>query len=480
MLHVTRAALGWRLAVAVLTVFSGACGSDGGTTSGTPKDKVVVACAADGTCPAGKKCENELCVDGVPADAGAADGGASDDGGAAADAGGTSPVDAGGSKCDPTANEGPSPRGEAVGGMIGGRFLVLYGDDGVPQNCNPALSPTKDAFVFDPCTSWAPLKGNLPPPRARAASAVDGQGGYLYVYGGRYREGSSGSYTVRKDLWRYNANDDTWLQLSATGPDGRSNTALGFRASDGTLWLFGGNASNSGLSFAALGDTWRYTPSSGVWEEMKTKGAKPSARLFHAGAVTGDDKYFVVMGGGGNNAWTGPFYNDTYRLDLETLVWTKLETTGPKPMGRIKHGLIGVPGEKRLLLFGGHDDGAVGNRNDMWWLDVETGAWERIYKGDLGANGDPTVVNKPSIEFCKFPPDFMLVDKKSPERREAFLWNFDIVTGKIWMFGGKGDCGPLRDVWTLDPKTLTWAVVEDTTDGWSCERWISPCSSLCN
>ena len=55
----------------------------------------------------------------------------------------------------------------------------------------------------------------------------------------------------------------------------------------------------------------------------------------------------------------------------------------------------------------------------------------------------------------------MKVDKDSPEHREAFLWNYDIVTGKSWMFGGKGDCGPLHDVWTLDAKTLKWEVVED-------------------
>ncbi len=479
------AALGSLYAMLALVALAMACTTT--QSPGTPTEKVVVACAKDGNCPAGKKCENEVCVDdaNASADAGAADAGATD--ASATDAGPTDagvvdagPADTGTGTCDPTANTGPTPRGESVGGMIGGKFLVLYGDDGVPQNCNPALKPAKDAWVFDPCTSWTELDtAKLPDPRARGVSVVDGQGGYLYIYGGRYRPGSSGTYTVRKDLWRYNANNNTWLKLSDQGPQGRSNTALSFRNKDGTLWLFGGNASASGMSFSPLGDLWKYDPASGVWESPKTTGKAPGKRLFHASAITSDGKYLVVFGGGGANAWQGPFYNDTYRLDLHTLTWTELKAAGAKPMGRIKHGMISFPGEKRLLLFGGHDDGPVGNRNDLWWLDADTGAWERIKKGDLGQNEDPTIIYKKANAFCDFPPDFMKVDMDSPERREAFIWNYDIVTGKIWMFGGKGDCGPLHDVWTLDPKTLKWEVAEDTTDGWSCERWQSPCSKLC-
>lgn len=461
------------------------CGNDG-ATDGTPGNSVI-ACAADGTCPTGMKCVSQICAadpgaaaDSAALDSGSADAGTADSG--VADAG---PKDVptakdSGAECDPTANVGPTPRGESVGGMIGGKFYVLYGDDGVPQNCNPALKPTNDAWLFDPCTSWEQLSTTgLPDPRARGASAVDTQGGYLYAYGGRYRTASSGPYTIRKDLWRFDANDGKWLKLSEQGPQGRSNTALAFRETDGTLWLFGGNSSNSGLNFGPLGDLWRYDPAGGVWKQISTTGAAPSPRLFHASAITSDGKYLVVFGGGGANAWVGPFYKDTYRLDLETLVWTQLKSGGQVPMGRIKHGMIAVPNDKRLLLFGGHDDGPVGNRNDLWWLDTETGAWERVKKGDLGQNDDPTVINKKSNAFCDFPPDFMKVDKTSPERREAFIWNYDIVTGKIWMFGGKGDCGPLHDVWTLDPKTLEWEVIENTTDGWSCERWQSPCNKLC-
>ncbi len=463
-----------------------------GCTSAT-SDKVVVACAADGTCPGNQTCQNGICGSGATADGGGVDGGGTDAG--ATDAGVTdagakdsSAKDSGakdsGGTCDPTANVGPTPRGESVGGMIGGKFLVLFGDYGPPQNCTPAPKHAKDAWLFDPCTSWQELNPEkLPSPRARAASAIDGAGGYVYIYGGRYRPATADPfkvpYTVRNDLWRYNANNGEWNKLSDKGPTGRSNTVFAFREKDGSLWMFGGNASPKGTTFQPLGDTWQYDPSGGVWKQIQAKGEVPSQRLFHAGAITSDSKYLVIFGGGGVGAWEGPFYNDTYRLDLDTLTWTQLKASGVKPMGRIKAGLIAVPGIKRLLLFGGHDDGAVGNRNDLWWLDAETGAWEQVKKGDLGKNDDPTVINKKAYAFCDFPPDFMKVDLTSPERREAFLWNYDIVTGKIWMFGGKGDCGPLHDVWTLDAKTLKWEVIEDTTDGWSCERWQSPCSKLC-
>ncbi len=436
--------------------------------------ELVVACAADGSCPGGQTCVDGICKAGLAAPTGGDD--------ASADSGAT--ADTGPALCEPELTVAPTPRGEICGGMVGGKMWVMYGDDGVPVNCNPALSPAADAWVYDPCSGWSKAPGepgtSLPAPRARSASAVDDQNGYLYVYGGRFRDGSSGPYVVRPDLWMFDAAADKWLLLSASGPPPRSNGILALQRSTQQLWIHGGNASNSGLSFLPLGDTWRYDMSAGMWSAVTTQGAQPPKRLFHSGAITSDDKYLVVFGGGGANAWTGPFYHDTWRLDLATLTWEEIGKSGDRPEGRIKTGLIALPGTGELLLFGGHDDGAVGNRNDLWRLDVAAGTWKLVHAGDLGVGGDPTKTFKPANAFCDFPPDFMDVDQESPERREGFLWNYDLITGRIWMFGGKADCGPLHDIWSLDPTTLVWKPEYDATEGWSCVRFQSPCNTLCN
>jgi len=433
--------------------------------------ETVVACAKDGSCPAGHHCVAGVCQAGAAGTVGATDATATSD---------TQDVKA--IVCEPNLAGGPTPRGDLAGGFVGGRLAIVYGDDGVPVQCQPAPHATQDIWWFDPCKGWEAMTGDAPPPRSRAASATDAKGHWLYVYGGRYRAASSGAYTVRGDLWRLDGKTGAWLELNdgAGGPAARSNAVLAVRPGDGTLLLHGGNTSSDGASFGPLGDVWTYQAAAGAWSKQPTTGTAPTARLFHAGAVTADDKYFVIYSGGGANAFQGPFMQDVWRLDLQTWDWKKIGGQGDVPMARIKAGLLAIPGHARLLMFGGHDDGPVGNRNDLWWLDPESGEFVAARIGDLGADNDPDMPFKQPNAFCDFPSDFTQIDKAAPERREAFLWDYDPATKKIWLFGGKSDCGDLRDVWTLDPATLAWEAVDDTPKGWSCERYLSPCSTLCN
>lgn len=433
---------------------------------------VVVACAADGTCPAGTHCAGGLCKPGSPSDATVAaqpDGGGTD--------GATAGQDAAAGVCEPDPSGGPTARGDIAGGFAGGALLVLYGDEGAPIQCQPNPKLAKDAYLFNPCVGWSAVSGDQPPPRARAASAQDLEGDALWIFGGRFRAGSSGAYTNYADLWRYDGPTKAWsLMADGGGPKARSNAVMAWRKQTKTLYVHGGNTSTSGLTFAPMSDVWTYDVAAATWTQQKTTGGGPSARLFHAGAISDDGKYLVVFSGGGADAFQGPFYTDTWRLDLQTLAWKQL---GKGPMGRIKAGMTAVPGSPLLWLFGGHDDGAVGNRNDLWTLDPEGGQWAVVRPGDLGKGDDPDQILKPPPAFCDFPPDFMALDKDSPERREAFIFTADGHSA-LWLAGGKSDCGNLRDVWRYDLKTGIWAASDDTTTGWSCGRYKSPCQTLCN
>ena len=512
----------WVGAAALLAV--AACGEP----AATAPPQTIVACAADGTCPGGAPCKAGLCqppgTAAVDAAAGTGDGGATAGGSGSGDgtggagdgkpaqdtgaqdaaAGPDAPVGA----CDPNLSGGPTPRGDVGGGFAAGRLAVLFGDDGPPIQCQANPKATTDAWLLDPCVGWKKLTGAAPPPRARSASATDAAGGHVYVYGGRYRSAASSQtacsgtagcpvsetctggkcqvgtkYTVYGDLWRLDVKAEAWTLLDegkAPAPQPRSNTTLARHPQDGALWVMGGNLSGDGLAFAPMNDTWRYDVPSGVWQKQDTKGPLPAARLFHSSTITADGSALIVVGGGGVGAFQGPFYRDAWRLDLASLTWSKLPAPAPQPMARIKAGLLAIPGQKKLLYFAGHDDGAVGNRNDLWWLDPVTGAWEVARIGDLGAGNDPDVPLKNPKAFCDFPPDFTDVDLDSPERREAFLFDWDPKGQRAWLFGGKSDCGTLRDVWTLDPLKVQWTAVDDTTQGWSCVRYLKPCQTLCN
>ncbi len=435
----------------------------------SPAPTTVVACAADGTCPSGSHCDAGICQPGAAADASTGDT-AADGNGATPDSGGLCLADLSG---------GPSPRGEAYGGFAGGQLLAFSGDEGVAVSCNPNPKPVADGWQFTPCVGWTAAATGAPDPRARAGFTGDG-GSAVYVFGGRYRTASSGNYTLRNDTWQW-TKANGWTQLddgTTGGPKGRSSTVLGVDPTTGFLWLHGGNASNNGLSFAPLGDVWFLDPSFGGWQLFKTTGKAPVARIMHAGAVTRDGNWLVIFGGGDANAFQGPFFSDTWRLDLHTGAWQAIATSGSAPAARILGTMVASGGSK-VLLFGGHDGGDVGNRNDLWELDVANGTWTVLRNGDLGQGGDPNVVNKPANATCDFPADFMQIDQDSPERRESALFSWDDAGQKAWLFGGKSDCGALRDVWTFDVAKGKWTVVDDTPKGWSCSRYVDPCTHLC-
>ena len=67
---------------------------------------------------------------------------------------------------------------------------------------------------------------------------------------------------------------------------------------------------------------------------------------------------------GGKDGYNGPSYNDVWTLDLTTLAWTLLTTTGTKPT-RTYHSSI-VSNEK-MVVFGGYDGSY---KNDAWTLDL--------------------------------------------------------------------------------------------------------------
>lgn len=433
----------------------------------------LVACAADGTCPSDSHCAAGVCQAGAALDAVGGDAPSGGDGsGVAADVA----ADSGG-LCLPNLTGGPSARGESFGGFSAGKFMVMSGDEGVAANCNPSPKPVANGWIFTPCVGWSAVDEKAAPdPRARAASTSDGK--LLYVFGGRYRT-AVGNYTLRNDTWVWSTADG-WQPLDdgTNGPKARSSTVLGIDTTTGTLWLHGGNASNNGLNFTPLGDVWSFTLGQAGWKSFKTTGKAPVARIMHAGAVTSDGKWLVIHGGGDANAFQGPFFGDTWRLDLKTGAWEEIGSGGAAPAARILGSMVAIGGSK-VLLFGGHDDGAVGNRNDVWQLDADSGAWTVLRKGDLGKGGDPDAIFNKANGQCDFPSDFMQLDMDSPERRESALLSWDVSGKKVWLFGGKGDCGPLRDVWAFDPVKAQWTSHDDTPKGWSCLRYITPCSHLC-
>ena len=385
----------------------------------------------------------------------------------------SSTPDAGAVDCSGRPGEGPGTRGEIAGALDPARqrILVFGGNTAAPVMCMPMVEYTDEVWAFHlDCGSWERVRpgGEAGPGvRARVATALDTQRQRVLVFGGRTRMGF-GSYENHADVWAYDLATDAWAAVptTGTGPSARSSAVTAYDAARDRLLVFGGNTSTSGLTLTGTGDLFALDLATGAWSEIVAEG--PSPRLYHAGAVVGDE--LVVFGGTPN--FDGPFLNDTWALDMTTDQWRSvndgLSAGAPEP--RFGHALVADPAHGRVIVLAGHDGTAMGNRNDAWALTLATSTWSALHDGDT-LNGVPA-------GRCDFPADFTLPEEGSPERRYGFATADD--GARAFVIGGKTDCGNVNDVWSLDFEGGAWSMLRPTTGGEACNRsGRLGCSSLC-
>jgi hypothetical protein len=240
------------------------------------------------------------------------------------------------------------------------------------------------------------------------------------------------------------------------------------------LWLFGGNASEESTAYAPLDDLWDFDPTTSTWTEHTTTGELPAPRLQHGMLYDPERDRLVVYGGSDESAF-GPsavYSRPLWALDLETFSWILIDPGDIGPGGRFWVSLAYDTKEDGYLLFGGHDDGDLGNRNDMWRFDPNGSAWQELSTGD--------VFNRPVVEFCSPQYDFATVDVSSPERRSDHTLVYSETCGRALVFAGKTDCGAIDDLWAFEDRS--WTALVPATEGevcWRADGDPSGCLTLC-
>lgn len=381
----------------------------------------------------------------------------------------------------------PTGRGEqgAVFDPCHGRVVLFGGNDNQPAQCNSfgAKNYVADTWAYSlEHENWYRINSaavSAPTARGRHATALDLSRKQLMLFGGRFRAStqSMGNYTLYNELWAFDLNSDTWAKVEQKGdvPSKRFNSAMIYDPVRDRLVLFGGNSNPNGLNLTPLGDTFTFDLKTSTWTRHQIADA-PSARLYHAMTYDPVKDQAVVFSGGDAGAFLGPFFADLWSLDLETMTWSLLKDSMRRPgapLGRINASLLADPDNERVLLFGGHDDSALGNSNDLWAFDLNENAWSVVRQGDVytgaGCNS-----------FCSCADTFVEYDYMSPERRQyATLVNVE-GTGEAILFSGTGDCGYMDDTWTLEMSSGEWTEVQAAEQGIACARTgRQDCTELC-
>lgn len=371
--------------------------------------------------------------------------------------------------CSAGALELPSGRGELSGEWdeAGQRLILFSGNQGVPIDCaTNATDFVGETWAYRAaCGDFAEVEtADAPHKRGRYGTALDAARHRLLLFGGRFRDGDVGAYTMYDDLWAFDFETNAWsrVEQGKRRPSARVNFTM--EVIGDALYLFGGNDSSDGATPAYLSDTWRFDLTDGTWTDI-TKAKAPEGRVWAASATDGEAMF--VFGGGGGLA--GPFYADMWRLDAAEGTWRKLHGEANAPRVRFWSNLEWDADGKRLLMFGGHDNTDLGNSNDLWAYSPSGDAWTQLIEGDTP--------NLPANGVCDFPPDFTNVDVASPERRNAAASAFG--GGELFVFGGKTDCGVINDVWSYSTGSGAWTNRSSATTGESCLRSSASCTGLC-
>ena len=167
--------------------------------------------------------------------------------------------------------------------------------------------------------------------------------------------------------------EGTWNQLTTSGgpPRDRGWQSAIYDPVARRMVIFGGW---SGSLYNSLNDTWTLDLSTNTWSQVSTTGGPPATRAGHVGVYDSSRHRMVVYGG--HNWWTS-WRNDTWALDLSSNTWTQLSTTGGPPPVRYGHRGFYDRARDRFTIFGGYAGGSS-NRNDTWSLDLSTLVWSEI------------------------------------------------------------------------------------------------------
>ncbi|CAK7340531.1 unnamed protein product [Dovyalis caffra] len=147
--------------------------------------------------------------------------------------------------------------------------------------------------------------------------------------------------------------------------------------SHGVVYVFGGCC--GGLDFS---DVLLLNLDTMVWNSLATTGQGPGPRDSHSAVLVG--RQMIVFGGTNGSKKV----NDLHVLDLGTKEWISPECKGTPPSPRESHTATLI-GDDKIMVFGGSGEGEANYLNDLHVLDLRSMRWTSPeVKGDIPAPRD--------------------------------------------------------------------------------------------
>lgn len=246
--------------------------------------------------------------------------------------------------------------------------MVIFGGQNSTADFNDAWELT-----LGDINAWSPLSGGGPVPIARSGHGAiyDPLRDRMVICAGRDTTGiASLGAILRGDAWALAFPGNTWTPVPQLA---RSGAGVAWDPLRDRALVFGGN--NAGQDLA---DVWAAPLVGGApWTPVATAGTAPSARQRTSVAYDILRDRLLVFGG---TTAAGACNNELWQLTLSgNPTWSLVTTTGTPPGAREGASLLYQFAQDRLVVFGGHQDGASPVwYADTWVLPLATLQWQAL------------------------------------------------------------------------------------------------------
>ncbi len=213
-----------------------------------------------------------------------------------------------------------------------------------------------------------------------------------------------------------------WQQPTAAmigAPAARQNAAAIYDPVGDRLVLVGGRSSSGDLN-----DTWELDLETLQWRQVTTTGDAPAPRHTHNAVYDGSAHQLLIWSGRSITAEGSRLRNDVWRLDLSTMTWHEIHAAAPLPTARYGTAAVFDVTSGELVNFAGFTD--QGRFDDTWRLNPVSGIWRNVSSS------------------------------RRPGERCLHTGAYDPVRERMIIFGGQRGPSALADAWSLDLKNDTW------------------------
>ncbi len=187
--------------------------------------------------------------------------------------------------------------------------------------------------------------------------------GELVVFGGEFNDGSVNQ--CYNELYRFNPSSSEWRLVSSPNTPGhRCSHQAALLNNNAALYVYGGEFATSS-QFYHYSDTWRLDLATNQWARLDHLKKAPSPRSGHRMAPW-RGSWLVLFGGFYQAAMSDRWFGDTWLFDARAGggagAWSEVAfpATAQVPSARSGHGLVVVPGRDVAVMYGGYSEEKAG------------------------------------------------------------------------------------------------------------------------